>query len=71
MGDRSEGQRRFNRASVPASGLVDNDGGDHAKHTVRRFGVRQDVAVECPHAWLLAINDRVISFARRDVERIA
>lgn len=60
----------FYAASTPTV-LLDNQRGHHPKHPMRRFRVRQDVAVECPSAWLLAINDHVKALPGRDVQRVA
>src|SRR5262245_15050744 len=49
---------------------LDNQRRDHAKHAVRRLGVRQDVTVKGPNARFLAVHDHVVALAWRDVERV-
>lgn len=63
-------RRNLRKVSTTQGELLDNQRAHHPEHTVRRFGVRQDVAVERPHTRLLAIDDGIITFAGRDIERV-
>src|SRR6266496_6520897 len=68
-------EMRFSLGRVRAVAVIqtslDNQSGDHAEHSVIRFGMRKYVAVESPGAGVVAVHDHIPAFTGRDVQGVA